>query len=326
MPSHIELQLTAEQMDKFLSKFNNSDVKSNNYIEALPREKITLHLGDCYAYNVTKDELLATGDEGVKILYSSKKWILQSDLMSIFQNSLVTNDQVLKQEIERVQEEEKKYKFCIGIPTINRVDLLFPALLYYTQQDFANTEIFIIDNGNQNWNDKSVVTSNSNIHLEIRGSNLGVAASWNRLCELAWDKGYTHILMMNDDVCLGYDEAEINNLIHNFPYTFWHSKTGYTCFMLPKSVWDKVGRFDEEFIGAYAEDLDYSYRNKLNNVEEHETFMLTPKLFRSSMSVSKDKSLNKNYERNIKYYCDKWGCPDVLNPFGLETFTTPFNK
>jgi hypothetical protein len=39
--------------------------------------------------------------------------------------------------------------FAIGIPTLNRFDLLHPALMFY-KQDFPNTKIYVVDNGNQN--------------------------------------------------------------------------------------------------------------------------------------------------------------------------------
>ena len=40
-------------------------------------------------------------------------------------------------------------KFAIGIPTLNRYDLLKPSLMLYLQRDFPTIDIFIMDNGNQ---------------------------------------------------------------------------------------------------------------------------------------------------------------------------------
>ena len=40
-------------------------------------------------------------------------------------------------------------KFGIGIPTLNRYDLLLPALHFYALNDFPDTHIHIIDNGDQ---------------------------------------------------------------------------------------------------------------------------------------------------------------------------------
>ena len=41
-----------------------------------------------------------------------------------------------------------KHSFAIGIPTINRADLLNPTLQKYFQ-DFPNVDIYILDNGSQ---------------------------------------------------------------------------------------------------------------------------------------------------------------------------------
>ena len=42
-----------------------------------------------------------------------------------------------------------KPKFSIGIPTLNRADLLIPALMYY-KLDFPDIRVSVLDNGNQN--------------------------------------------------------------------------------------------------------------------------------------------------------------------------------
>ena len=43
----------------------------------------------------------------------------------------------------------QNFKIIIGIPTLNRADLLNEALEKYFE-DFKDTEIFIVDNGKQN--------------------------------------------------------------------------------------------------------------------------------------------------------------------------------
>ena len=50
-------------------------------------------------------------------------------------------------------------KFAIGIPTLNRADLLQASLDKYAI-DFSDVEIFVIDNGNQELysSDNSIIT------------------------------------------------------------------------------------------------------------------------------------------------------------------------
>ena len=58
-------------------------------------------------------------------------------------------------------------KFAIGIPTLNRYDLLKPSLMLYTR-DFPTTSIFVLDNGNQGivQDGVTIVENEKNIGIE----------------------------------------------------------------------------------------------------------------------------------------------------------------
>jgi len=71
--------------------------------------------------------------------------------------------------------------FAIGIPTLNRADLLLPTLAKYVTEDFKNIEIHIIDNGKQ---DLSFLMIFPNVIVYEQDHNIGVAASWNKLCKI----------------------------------------------------------------------------------------------------------------------------------------------
>ena len=68
-----------------------------------------------------------------------------------------------------------KLKFAIGIPTINRNDLLQEALNKYAET-YPDTDIFIIDNGNQR-----VCSPHPKTEIYVATANYGVAKSWNYL-------------------------------------------------------------------------------------------------------------------------------------------------
>ena len=59
-------------------------------------------------------------------------------------------------------------KFAIGIPTLNRYDLLKPSLMLYTR-DFPTTSIFVLDNGNQGivQDGVTIVENEKNIGIEF---------------------------------------------------------------------------------------------------------------------------------------------------------------
>ena len=73
----------------------------------------------------------------------------------------------------------QNFKIIIGIPTLNRADLLNEALEKYFE-DFKDTEIFIVDNGKQN-----IITREEKFAIYKPEENLGVAKSWNTIMDYA---------------------------------------------------------------------------------------------------------------------------------------------
>lgn len=212
-------------------------------------------------------------------------------------------------------------KFAIGIPTINQAALLLPSINKYLEQ-FPATEIFIVDNGNQQigwffsrpWNHFLV-------QLRVNQVAKGVAASWNQLSRLIFGAGYTHALILNDDVLLTKRDTEINKVLSLHENDdFIVSQSGFHCFILPKKTFDSIGGFDENFKGAYFEDNDYERRLKMAKMSIARTSFINPQVLEESASIKKDPSLNINFQHNSEYYCKKWG-----GYRGGETFTIPFN-
>ena len=211
--------------------------------------------------------------------------------------------------------------FCILIPTINRKDLLQEALKEYAIL-YPNTKKLILDNGNQDIEAQDLMTV-----LYKSPQNLGVAASWNFLIKRAIEQGETNFLILNDDVILKKGEGVINDIIkshnkensneHHF-YVCYESNH-WSSYILNKSIYDKVGEFDENFKRCFYEDNDYAYRMKLNGVNYHIDQRLNPEVFLNNGSTIKDPNLRGDQE-NREYFVSKWG--------GMpkeETYKTPFN-
>jgi GT2 family glycosyltransferase len=207
-------------------------------------------------------------------------------------------------------------KLIIGIPTINRADLLNEALIKYFE-DFQNTEIFIIDNGNQN-----IVTREKKFAIYRPESNLNVSGSWNSIIDYANRVKATHVLMLNDDVYLGKNEEQINSLIeYNTKYDFFNSYCNWSSFILNLKSYNIIGKFDETCFPNYFNDNDYFYRMKLLKSKICYTHTLDPVIYRNSMTIAKDPSLNDNFMQYRQNYINKWG--------GLpneELFKTQFNQ
>ena len=207
--------------------------------------------------------------------------------------------------------------FCILIPTINRKDLLIEALDFYTTH-MPNTQILIWDNG------KQAIPTYPNTEIFEAEYNYGVAASWNALIDKAWERGIENYLILNDDVILRCGEGIINQMLVKCAETkaFHRCRPFYnwSAFILRKSTYDLVGRFDENFKRCYFEDNDYQYRMRLAGIPIMYEDQLNPEINRNSQSILKDPLLS-NYIDNRDYFVKKWGgMPDS------ETHKTPFNE
>lgn len=214
---------------------------------------------------------------------------------------------------------KKKAKdFMIGIPTINRSDLLNEFLSHYYIQ-FPKNHILIIDNGNQKINAR-----HQNFEIHRPEKNLGVAGSWNYIMNKAYDYGYQNTLILNDDIYISHQRNIIERIITKYKYTDLircPKQYHMSAFILKTYAFKNTGLFDENFYPAYFEDNDYLYRINLDGgfVEICET--LSPEIFNNSMTIKKDPTLNQNYEKNQEYYIKKWGGTP-----NREIYKTPFNN
>jgi GT2 family glycosyltransferase len=207
--------------------------------------------------------------------------------------------------------------FGVGIPTINRWDLLKPSLLKYID-NFPEVEIYVLDNGNQGI---SIENAPDNLHIIPSVVRVSVAEAWNFLCSRIFvNNDYSFIL--NDDCFVDLTLFDVENHIANHSGAdFIVSMQGYCSFILPKETYKEIGKFDVNFKGAYFEDKDYERRLKLANKTILRTKTIDPVYHYTSASIGKDLSLNENYQNNAQYYVQKWG-----GNIGGETFLKPFNK
>jgi len=211
-------------------------------------------------------------------------------------------------------------RFAIGIPTINRLDLLQDSLPKYLV-DFKDVEIHIIDNGKQNIHQNlPILREYSNVFVYQEDYNLGVAGSWNKLCNIIFEK-YENALLINDDVYLGYSTEVVEKSIDKTKVGIVQSDFNWSVLLINRDLYEFIGDFDEDFYPAYFEDSDYIYRVKLKGLLHEIDYTLSPKTKRSFGSTEMDKDLNKNFQRNRARYIKKWGNSPLL-----ETFIKPFNK
>jgi hypothetical protein len=150
--------------------------------------------------------------------------------------------------------------------------------------------------------------------------NLGVAGSWNYLCdEIFKDNDYA--LIVNDDVELGYGLGEVAELLKSVKFGFIQSELNFSVFLISKEFYKEVGRFDEGFYPAYYEDSDYIYRMSLLKRTRGISKKLNPINPRVSQTYEKAPDLvNKSLVANRERYIKKWGGLPLM-----EKFTLPFD-
>lgn len=216
--------------------------------------------------------------------------------------------------------ERNSHSFAIGIPTLNRADLLAPSLVKYVS-DFPDVKIYVLDNGNQDiLLPKFPNDFCKNIEIIKSKKNIGVGPSWNILCREIFKK-HENALILNDDIYLGKTKNDIISLINKKPNDFLTATPDWCAFIVSKRIYDYVGPFDECFFPAYYEDNSYAYRMKLKGINHTKTPYLNPRDYRVSMTIEKDKSLFDYRTKNKQLYIEMWG--------GLperEKFKKPFNK
>lgn len=205
--------------------------------------------------------------------------------------------------------------FSIGIPTLNRADLLIPSLKKYVN-DFLDTDIYIIDNGAQ-----SIDFVHKNVHNLVQKRNIGVAASWNKLCKEIF-KTKDWALLVNDDVYLGYGNIRVNMCIEMSEVGLVQSELNWSVVLINKDLYEYIGDFDEDFYPAYFEDSDYMYRLKLRGLLHEVNNKLNPINGMVSQTYEKAPELvNLAMKYNRERYIEKWG-----NIPMFETFNLPFNN
>lgn len=215
-------------------------------------------------------------------------------------------------------------EFVVGIPTLNRYDLLEKCL----QHIFAGTSkpqtVYIVDNGRRL--PQGTFADGMPINVIVPQCNLGVSASWNVLLRLA---GKLPMVLVNDDVFVS--ENTLEELMKPDEMCIV-TGLGWALFRQDPGVRLEVGDYDENFFPAYYEDNDFDRRRHLANVtrviKENDVVVghgadlgkpHTPSSTLKHMTPEERRDLQERHHRQTQYYIAKWGGLP-----GHECYKTPF--
>jgi hypothetical protein len=198
----------------------------------------------------------------------------------------------------------------LGIPTFCRYDLLESLLLSAEAGTVKPDGYIIIDNGNGFSVErvKALLGDRASVvELISPGTNIGVAAAWNRILEMTLDDA--GVIISNDDIEFGPRTFE--ELSHGIEAGLadFVEGDGWALFGQATQVTRSVGWYDENFWPAYYEDVDYDERmrrlgvmrkNPLSEPVKHHGWATTT-------AVGNADWLKLGRERNHAYFLRKWG-------------------
>ena len=185
----------------------------------------------------------------------------------------------------------------IGLVTyVDRYDTFFKPLIKKLSQSFPKNTIYVNVNGYYDQEVQSTylkaisleVVKYSNVVLIKHNKPKGLSSLWN---ELIFKSKSEKILILNDD--LNISRRFSNNL---FKITMNCSNVillnrSWSHFLITKTLFKKVGKFDEKFIGVGNEDQDYEIRmNFLGIIPE----TISIKGLRNIVFKTKNFSFSKN--------------------------------
>ena len=224
-------------------------------------------------------------------------------------------------------------KVSIVIPVLNKVNYTKQCLTDIFNSEYDDLEIIVIDNGSNDGTNE-FISNISGITLISNKKNLGCAKSWNqgvRCSNGEW------IIILNNDVrlpskwlinlinkakresidilspgiregILNYDfESYAENYMDKMEKAFRNWTPNGACFSVSKSVFEKVGFFDENFeIGQY-EDADFFRRCKSASLKMGTSGCSFIHHFGSTTQKTLIKNNPTNYAlKNQQYHRYKW--------------------
>lgn len=178
---------------------------------------------------------------------------------------------------------------------------------------------------------RSEAIKDSNLRVMTFGSVVSVAYMWNQALKEAWGWGFSHALVVNNDTellpdtHLRLDAFEQDDrlgmvtcvsrrtreeLVFELPFTT-RDNPDFSCYLLAKWAWERIGGFDENCIGGYYED-------NVAHVEMHRAGIQAicislPFLHYGGTTIGQAgyqerRRIEANVAHNREYFRSKYGC------------------
>lgn len=206
----------------------------------------------------------------------------------------------------------------------NGADLTRRAVKSFLAQDIGNLEVLLIDNGTED-NTREIMRQYENVRI-MRMQDASVAECWNAGLGWLFKQGASWVLVCNNDVELRPDTFRILQVenapfvtgigvserkqVHLNPPTSKRPHPDFSCFMIRADCWQTVGPFNEEYKGAYVEDLEFHVRMHKAGIH---AYCIDLPFYHERSSTLKNSSeaerkrICEQAERNRELFKQKWG-------------------
>ncbi len=215
------------------------------------------------------------------------------------------------------------------IPIINGRELTRSCIKSVLAQDVP-CEVIVLDNGATDGSGEMLRAWDDDRITYIAARKPSVAASWNFGLEWLFSHGHDAVLVLNNDTLLRPDTvrwllADGGDFVTAVgttekakidpPYlppdpTKKRPHPDHSCFLIRKRAWDLVGPFDENFEGAYCEDLDNHIRLHKAGIKAEGLELPFYHVKSATMNIA-DQALRDEIsakaQRNRDYFQKKWG-------------------
>ena len=215
------------------------------------------------------------------------------------------------------------------IPIINGRELTRNCIKSVLAQDVP-CEVFVLDNGATDGSGEMLrAWADDRIHY-IAARKPSVAASWNFGLKWLFAQGHAAVLVLNNDTELRPDTVRwlladggpfvtavgaVEKEKIEPPYTPPDPSKkrpfpDYSCYLIRRDAWDLVGPFDENFEGAFCEDLDHHIRLHKAGIKAEALelpFYHVGSATINTADADMRTEISTKAQRNRDYFKQKWG-------------------
>lgn len=185
---------------------------------------------------------------------------------------------------------------------------------WYDRDQFKNTVLRFVDNGRQ-----TVPASLKDNIIHVNKVNVGCSGGWNLICDIGFKHfGFDKIIVGQEDGRVSEEifEALLESCNEDTICGTYNNSFEFSTFAIHKNTFEKIGRFDENFVYVGCEDNDYKYRAELLGVTV--TTLGVSHAFNASIANNDIVKPKRASGHNADYMSNKWDNYTYKQPFNGE--------